>query len=109
MLVRRMAREANKEGISNIDNTTQTCWRQLIGQKLSALDLTWSDVESCTLSSSKLDEEFNCSYGTKEGWPFTLWTETHVLFPAEYDGLEWVASVPRHPNGEATEHIGGEG
>lgn len=55
-------------------------------------------------------EEFDNGYGTSEGYPFTLWTKTHVYFPVVYDGSEWVESVPRNPpdTPEPKEHVGGE-
>ena len=38
---------------------------------------------------------------------FTVWTERRIYFPAWYDGMGWVASVPRHPCNEATCPVGG--
>lgn len=55
-----------------------------------------------------LDREFDNGYGGAEGMPFTLWTEERVYFPVVYDGAEWVASVPRNPCDEATDHVGGQ-
>lgn len=39
--------------------------------------------------------------------PFTAWSANYVYFPAGYDSSMWVDFVPRNPNGEATEYIGG--
>ncbi len=50
---------------------------------------------------------FYDGYGSAQGIPFTVWTTTRVYFPACYDGSEWVASVARNPDGEATYHVGG--
>jgi hypothetical protein len=50
---------------------------------------------------------FENGYGGPEGPVFTAWTQNRVLFPVCYDGAESVSSVPRNPNGEATEHVGG--
>jgi hypothetical protein len=59
------------------------------------------DIEAC------LDYDFDPGYGSTEGPSFTLWTAKRVYLPACYDGSEWVASVPRNPCDEATEHVGG--
>lgn len=50
---------------------------------------------------------FDASWGSTHGDPFTIWTEDRVYFPGNYDGSEWVASVPRHPCNEYTDHVGG--
>lgn len=84
-----------------------TTWRQLIEIEMAKRGEDWSDVAGSTLSDEALDVEFDEDCGGAEGAPFTVWTEKRVYFPATYDGAEWVASVPRHPCGEATEHVGG--
>jgi hypothetical protein len=63
-------------------------------------------VESHTLTDAQLDTPFCHGVGGVEGAPFTLWTPRHVYFPACYIGQEWIAYVPRHPNGHATKHVG---
>jgi len=50
---------------------------------------------------------FYPGYGRPEGIPFTLWTHKRVYFPVQYDGSEWVTSVPRDPCEEVTSHVGG--
>ena len=70
-------------------------------------DETFADLESCTLSDGQLTTQFNNDYGSKKGVPFTAWTARTVYFPVCYDGAEWVGSVSRHPDGQATEHQGG--
>lgn len=79
----------------------------------------WDDVEDMALAVNpgrwygdeppppSLDAPFDTGYGGPEGCHFTVWTGTRVYFPACYDGSEWVASVPRFPNGEAVAHVGG--
>lgn len=84
-----------------------TTWRDEIEAELAKHGETWADVDRCTLDGSGLDAKFDDGYGGTNGAPFTVWTASRVYFPACYDGSEWVASVPRHPCGEATEHIGG--
>lgn len=82
-------------------------WKEKITKALELNGETWSDVESHTLDDNGLNTPFDDSYGVTEGLPFTLWTKDFVYFPACYDGSEWVASVPRNPNGKPTEHVGG--
>lgn len=87
---------------------TKTTWRKQILHEMEERRESWGTVESCTLSDEELDVEFDAGYGGANGKPFTLWTDDRVYFPAVYDGAEWVASVPRNPNEEATAHVGGE-
>ena len=85
-----------------------TTWRKLITETMKAEWESWSSVIACTLSDDELDKEFDNSFGAVEGQPFTLWTANRVYFPRCYDGHESVASVPRNPCNEPTEHIGGD-
>lgn len=66
---------------------------------------TWDDLISITLSDDDLDQGFEAV--SPRGKPFTAWTKARVYFPVKYDDTEWVDSVPRNPNGQATEHVGG--
>jgi hypothetical protein len=68
---------------------------------------TFDDIVSNTMTDEEMDVEFDYCYGLTHGISFTTWTGNNVYFPACYDGLEWVASVPRNPNGVPTDHIGG--
>ena len=86
-----------------------TCWKEKIEYAMKKRDETFADLESCTLSDIQLKAEFDGGYGVIEGLPFTAWTAKAVYFPACYDGAEWVGSVSRHPDGQATEHQGGGG
>ena len=36
-------------------------------------------------------------YGIAMVFPFYAWTDRSVLFIAEYDGMTWIAKVPRNP------------
>jgi hypothetical protein len=83
-------------------------WRESITDRMADHGETWDDVESHTLTDEQLDAEFNGGYGCSEGCAFTVWTKKRVYFPATYDGMEWVSSVSRHPDGVATGHVGGE-
>ncbi len=85
-----------------------TTWRELITIEMRECGELFEDIESSTLTDEQLDTKFDNGYGGSQGCAFTVWTKNHVYFPAVYDGAEWVACVPRHPNGEATSHVGGE-
>lgn len=85
-----------------------TTWRELITNELINRKEEWNDIISCTLSELQLDIEFDSGFGSAEGCPFTAWTTNRVYFPAVYGGSEWVASVPRNPSNEPTNHVGGQ-
>lgn len=85
-----------------------TTWRQELTVRMRERGESFDDIESSTLSEQQLDNEFDDGFGHLEGCAFTVWTKNHVYFPAVYDGSEWVACVPRNPNGVATSHVGGE-
>ena len=85
-----------------------TTWRKELDEALARNKEAWGDVDGSTLTETQLDAEFYPGYGGAEGCPFTLWTKNRVYFPAVYDGMEWVASTPRNPNGQATPHVGGK-
>lgn len=86
---------------------SMTNWRKRLESALSSNDETFADITGNTMSDAQMDTEFDSGYGGEEGCAFTVWTVHNVYFPACYDGSEWVASVPRNPNGKATGHIGG--
>ncbi len=83
------------------------CWRDLLGKALQERGETWGEVESSTMTDADLDRPFDSGHGLNEGCPFTVWTRNSVYFPLTYDGLEWVGSVARNPDGKATPHQGG--
>lgn len=85
----------------------KTAWRKAIQHALHEHGETFQDIIHTTLSDAEWDIEFYDGYGGAEGESFTAWTANRVYFPVVYDGAEWVASVPRNPCGEATEHVGG--
>jgi hypothetical protein len=83
-------------------------WRELITKTMSRFDENFEDVvHSVSENDNWLDINFDNGYGLAEGQPFTLWTKNRVYFPVQYDGSEWVESVPRNPNQEVKSHIGG--
>jgi len=51
--------------------------------------------------------QYDSGYGSTNGPAFTAWREKRVYFPAQYDGSEWVDSVPRNPCAQVTQHVGG--
>jgi hypothetical protein len=53
-----------------------------------------------------LDREFYDGFGTTNGEPFIAWSQTHVYFPIQCEGAEWVESVPRNPCDITPEHKG---
>ena len=82
------------------------CWKTMIENAMREHGETWADVEANTLTEEEMGEMFYAGYGATEGRPFTVWTKGHVYFPCTYDGMEWVGSVSRHPDGRPTEHMG---
>jgi len=85
-----------------------TTWRKMIENEMSAHNDSFDNIVSQIGETENwLDINFKNGYGGTEGPPFTLWTYERVYFPVQYDGSEWVSSVPRNPNGEITYHVGG--
>ena len=84
----------------------RTCWKEQIEYEMGVSGETWEDVVSKTITEEELLVEFDNSYGSKEGIPFTLWTKNRVYFPCVYDGSAWVYSVSRNPDGISTLYIG---
>ncbi len=82
-------------------------WYELLVSEMAGHNETFKDVEKSTLRENQLRQKFDGGYGGTNGKPFTLWTKSRVYFPVQYDGAEWVSSVPRNPCDEVTEHIGG--
>ena len=58
---------------------------------------SWENVIRCTLSEKELDVVFYKGYGFQEGADFYLWTKSYVYTNGEYDGSEYVISLPRNP------------
>lgn len=83
-------------------------WKTLLVEAMEKRGETLTDIESNTMSEDEMLKEFDCGFGGSNGIPFTVWTKNAVYFPAVYDGAEWVDSVSRNPDGEPTQHIGGQ-
>lgn len=85
-----------------------TNWRELILKAMEIYGESLKDIISNTLNEQEMDVKFSRGHKAGlEGQPFTIWTDKRVYFPAVYDGSEWVESVSRNPDGNATHHIGG--
>lgn len=74
--------------------------REKITEALADNQESWEVVEHHTLTEEELAGYYN-------ELPYTLWTKARVYFPAICDMGAWVESVPRNPNNEATEPVGG--
>lgn len=85
-----------------------TNWKTLIEEAMSLRGEVLAELISNTLTDDEMVEMFHDGFGSSQGKSFTAWTENTVYFPLVYDGSEWVGSVSRHPNGQPTEHQGGE-
>lgn len=83
-----------------------TTWRKEIEIALKGGDTV--EGLTCTLTDEELDTSFDAGFGWSQGKPFTAWGDKYVYFPVVYDGAEWVGSAPRHPNNEATDHLGSQ-
>lgn len=99
-----------------------TTLRAAITRELGRRGETWDDIQHITLAANyqswahdddegppapDLDRRYDDGYGATNSDHFTAWTAHYVYFPECYDGAESVVSVPRHPCGEATKHVGG--
>ncbi|MFC3151807.1 hypothetical protein ACFOEK_12275 [Litoribrevibacter euphylliae] len=81
-------------------------WRQMINQE-AAKHGDSLDGFVCTLPNEELWVNFDDSYGGDNGKPFVAWSNGRVYFPVNYDGLDTVESVPRHPCETVPRHICG--
>jgi hypothetical protein len=88
-------------------NEHLTNWRTLLTSHMTLHGETLADIVSNTMTDEDMDIRFDNGFGGTEGAWFTVWTDKRVYFPTCYDGSEWVESVSRHPDGQATAHVGG--
>jgi hypothetical protein len=51
--------------------------------------------------------KFDSGFGCAESPAFVAWSENYVLFPATYDGAEWLDWKPRNPSPVIPQHVGG--
>lgn len=81
-------------------------WRELLTKEMSRHGEKLEDlVASSSTRDNWLDYRFSSDYGEPEGPSFTAWSQHRVYFPLEYDGMEVVRSVSRHPDGKPARHI----
>lgn len=78
-------------------------WRELLRNARSNAN-DKSDIVYCNVSEDVMNKKFDNGWGATEGEPFTVWSETHVYFPLEYDGAEYVGYAPRFPNDDPMSH-----
>ena len=84
-------------------------WCELLLVALHAQNETTADIVNTAPAGTEwLHVEFKPRAWQLEGCPFTVWTKTRVYFPVTDRLSEWVGSVPRAPNDEATPHQGVE-
>jgi hypothetical protein len=84
-----------------------TNWKKLIKSAMERSGDAWENAVATTIPDSELEREFDAGYGTTQGTPFLFWSKTRVYFAVQYDGSEWVESVPREPTEEKARHFGG--
>jgi hypothetical protein len=88
--------------MADVDET----WADVVAVALGPCPNNYGREEEVEPSEPSMDTIFDCGFGGANGCAFTVWTTHRVYFPVEYDGAESVASVPRNPCDEATEHVG---
>lgn len=104
------------DGSENRESCRLTSLRELISDEMENRDDSWDNVISTVVELSCpyedkivtseftdeiLDREFYHGHGGGNCHYFSMWTKTRVYYPAEYDGLIWVASRSRNPDGKA--------
>ena len=82
--------------------------RDDINDHLAAFGESVDDIVHIVASAPRPKDALDFDTSTIYGIPaFTAWTPTRVLFPATYDSVSWVESVPRDPCDEVTALVGG--
>lgn len=99
--------ENNEENDGDHMQNPET-WRHHIIFEMKQRRESWSDVESSAIENEdKLDTDFDTPGFDEKSVSFTIWTKNYVYFPRGYDSGYSCESVPRNPNGEVTDYIGG--
>lgn len=83
--------------LSDPQEKSLVTWREKLKHQLSLYGESMEEVEFIYPEESVLDVPFDDGYGLAEGPDFLAFTAQRVYFPVCYDGMEWVGSVPRHP------------
>ena len=83
-------------------------WKIMLEDHMKAKGESFNDIVKITLTEDELNTPFENAYGNSSGEAFFAWTNNRVYFAVDYDGLEYVSSVPRNPTlDEIPYHIGG--
>lgn len=53
------------------------------------------------------EQLFYADFGGDEGVPVLAWSERWVYFPVNYDGQQYFARAPRHPQADGQRAVGG--
>jgi len=72
-------------------------WREMISAEMRSNKDSFCHREYCTVTDEVLAQKFDAYSCRPSGVPFVLWTTDYVYFSHDYDGMESVQSVPRHP------------
>lgn len=74
----------------------KTTLRKLIQDELSCQRETFEDINFQTYEDADLDVAHENKYGGSNFKPFYAWSIKRVYFLCDYDGMNFVASVPRY-------------
>lgn len=72
--------------------------RELIQDELDLVKETFDDIGFRTYKDEDLDVVHENQYGASAFKPFYAWSVRRVYFLCDYDGLNFVVSVPRYFN-----------
>lgn len=75
-----------------------TTWRKELRDHFKETGDSFDNI-IITLTDKELDKEFDADFGSKNGQPFTAWSDNWVYFSYEYDGADYIERVERHPPG----------
>jgi glycine betaine/choline ABC-type transport system substrate-binding protein len=64
---------------------------------------TWEQVEAMSVD-QLLDVEFDDGYGSECPIQLKAWTKSNVYFSYEYDGSDFILTVPRKPPTKKEQH-----
>lgn len=74
----------------------KTTFRELIQNALSLVKETFEDINFQTYEDADLDAAHENKYGGSNFKPFYAWSAKRVYFLCDYNGMNFVASVPRY-------------
>lgn len=82
-----------------------TSWRTLLFDEMIKHGELIVDIIHPVLSDKFLDHEFDDDLGIITSKPLLIWSDKRVYFSCEYDGGEYVGSVPRNPSEEKPKYL----